>query len=351
MKQDNGAWMAPGDERWVRALRELSHDTYHTPEYVSVVAKHDGGEPACFLWQRDGRAFLLPLVLKPLRTGFGSPPNWRDGFSPYGYASPLVPENASAEELRSFFHAFKRSGAEQDLVTAFIRLHPLLPIPAELLRTVGTLVHHGATVYADLSESKDSLWKDMRKGWQHKVRGLERAGFQVGFDEWEHYRAFIEIYRESMQRVGAAEDYYFSDGYFEDLRTQLGDRIHLVSIHAPSGEVAAAALNLGTGEFLQGHLSGTLGPYMRLSPSVTLYHAGALWAKEQGFRFFHVGGGVGGSNSDSLFQFKSGFSRHRADTYTLRMVLNPHRYQWLLERSGREGHDPSGWFPPYRAAS
>jgi hypothetical protein len=39
---------------------------------------------------------------------------------------------------------------QQNIVTFFSRLHPLLPLPLDLLRRFGTVVEHGPTVYCDL---------------------------------------------------------------------------------------------------------------------------------------------------------------------------------------------------------
>jgi hypothetical protein len=78
------------------------------------------------------------------------------------------------------------------------------------------------------------------------------------------------------------------------------------------------------------------------------------WGRERGDRVLHLGGGRGG-REDSLFAFKSRFSKRRHPFYTGRWILDPQAYrelvagrQRLLERSGRRVAG-TGWFPLYRA--
>jgi hypothetical protein len=40
-------------------------------------------------------------------------------------------------------------------------------------------------------------------------------------------------------------------------------------------------------------------------------------------RLFHLGGGFGGSDEDSLFYFKSGFSDYRCEYKIWQMIVDP----------------------------
>ena len=75
------------------------------------------------------------------------------------------------------------------------------------------------------------------------------------------------------------------------------------------------------------------------------------WAKDRGNQVLHLGGGVGG-DSDSLLQFKIGFSPRRHTFATLRMVIDEREYGRLV--AARDPRlDPGargGFFPLYRQA-
>ena len=71
-----------------------------------------------------------------------------------------------------------------------------------------------------------------------------------------HHRARTALrrHRKNMERVSASEGYLFSDSYFADLRTHLGDHWHLCTVLSPNGEVAAAGSFTVANGIAQGHL-------------------------------------------------------------------------------------------------
>jgi hypothetical protein len=68
-----------------------------------------------------------------------------------------------------------------------------------------------------------------------------------------------------------------------------------------------------------------------------------------------MGGGVGGSNQDSLYIFKSGFSQQRHLFFTMRLITDEEKYHHLVELRARALETDSatlfnsGFFPAYRA--
>ena len=86
-----------------------------------------------------------------------------------------------------------------------------------------------------------------------------------------------------------------------------------------------------------------------VQPTKLMMHFVRSWAKDRGNQVLHLGGGVGG-DSDSLLQFKVGFSPLRHTFATLRMVIDETDYGRLVA-----ARDPlldpgarSGFFPLYR---
>jgi UDP-perosamine 4-acetyltransferase len=154
-----------------------------------------------------------------------------------------------------------------------------------------------------------------------------------------------------MSRLHADDQYDFSDGYFADLRSSLGDKLHLCTVTAPDGRTASAGLFTACSGIVQYHLGGTGEEFLPLAPSKLMFDFMRRWGKEQGNRVLHLGGGVG-AKQDSLFEFKAGFSDLKADFFTYRMVLDEERYEELLRlfraRGGAPGGDCTRFFPAYR---
>jgi hypothetical protein len=337
------------DSRWLEFLRGVRHDFYHLPAYVDLCARHEGGEPAAFWAEEGDTALLVPMVLRPLPADLEPGPGWRDSVAPYGYACPLLRGAPGEAALSAMFLAFREMGRTAGIVSVFLRLHPLLPLPEAPLREHGMLVEHGQTVYLDLDQSREELDRQTRTNHRADARRLEREGFQVRLDTWERLDDFVAVYEQTM-RYRAADAYYLYDrGYYEDLRRCLDGHLHLCVVLAPCGALAAAGLFTEVEGLVQFHLSGTGEAFRRAGPAKMMLIHMRDWAKARSDRFLHLGGGVG-CREDSLAFFKQGFSKLRASFLTLRMILAPDRYEALVRRRGPDGGDPGagGFFPGYR---
>ena len=343
----NADFIRPSDPRWAGFLARVPHDVYHLPEYVACVAEHDGGTPEAFYAESSGAALLAPLVIRDLPATLAAPADWCDAVAPYGYGSPLASSGGNPDALRRCSAAFREAAADRGIVSAFLRMHPLLPLPAEAVAPLGEPRPNGQVVYVDLRRSPEELWSETRGNHRTGIKRLRRDGFVALMDEWRLYGEFGPLYRETMRRAEAAGYYFFSDAYFEDLRTRLSDRLHLCTVLAPTGVVAAAGLFFVTDGIVQYHLGATAGEFLSKAPSKLMFDSVRSWAREDGRAVLHLGGGLGG-REDSLFHFKAGFSPLRADFHTLRVVLDADKYAALEARAG--GRADSDFFPAYRQA-
>lgn len=337
-----------GDGRWREFLNQHPHDFYHLPEYVETCARYEDAVATAFYAEAEGERFLAPLLLRQLPEELGAPSAWRDCVSPYGYSTPLV--SAPQSQLPKFLDAFCRAGREQGIVTAFFRLHPQLVLDSATLLQYGRLFRHGQTVSMDLGMTTEEQWRNLSTNHQRNIKKLRKLKFTVSLNDWTRLPEFIEIYHATMRRVEAGQGYFFSPSYFEDLRASLRDRLHLICAISETNEVVAAGLFVVTGEIVQYHLGGTAPQYLGLSPSKLMIDFAWRWAQEQSCTVLHLGGGVGGAE-DSLFRFKSGFSKKLDPFYSFRLILNEERNRTLelaarYEAAAEDAE--SSFFPKYR---
>lgn len=322
---------------------------YHLPEYAALAGRQEQGEPAAFLAEEGEACFFVPLILRPLPAHLApAAPGWRDATCPYGYPGPLA-SGESEEFLARAALAFRDTLAEHRVVSAFIRFHPLLSPSPEPLAQAGPVVQHGETVSMDLTLSDEERWRQIRPSHRHGIRQCQRLGHRVVIDDWELYGAFQSVYRETMVRVNAATYYFFDQAYFEDLRIALGSRLHLAAVLV-EGEVAAAGLFTTVDGIVQSHLVGTRNEYLPLAPAKLLFYEVGQWARDQGNRLLHLGGGVG-SRADGLFRFKAGFSSLRHPFHTWRIVADEAQYAVLARIGGGLGALTDAYFPAYRTPS
>jgi ribosomal protein S18 acetylase RimI-like enzyme len=338
-----GTMLDPDAPEWDAVLRSAKHDFYHKPAYVALCAAQERGRPRALHVTDDVRTMLVPLVIRRIPGGRS------DATSPYGYPGPV----GKGTDDPAFFRVALVAGIqvlrEAGLVSAFIRLHPLLnrwPPPG-----TGTLVEHGETVSIDLTLPGEQLWAQTRHDHRRDVTRAVRLGYVARMDEkWKHFEAFKHLYRATMARRSAAPFYFFNDAYFAGLRDALGESLHLCVVEK-DGDVVGAGLFVETDGIVEFHLSGTADALRGVQPTKLMIHFVRGWAKDRGCQVLHLGGGVGGNN-DSLLEFKMGFSPRRHTFTTLRVVIDEQEYRRLDQARGPL-LDPdmrTGYFPSYRQA-
>jgi hypothetical protein len=336
----------PTSPRWTAVLAHAEHDFYHLPRYAELCARLEGGQARALLVEDAGTTVLLPLTVRSIP---GSEA-W-DAASPYGYSGPVVVGAGHDGEglvVTRALEAGREKLRREGCVSLFVRLHPLIGARPSI-EGPAALVQHGSTVHVDLSKSEAELWAETMSGHRNEINRALRAGHRAYFDDaFEHGARFVDIYLATMTRVGAAASYMFDHSYLVELREALGGRLKLAVVEI-EGQIAAAALFVATGPIVQYHLSGTDDAFLRERPTKLMLHFVRRWAKERGFRWLHLGGGVGG-HADSLFRFKAGFSKQHNPFYTLRMVVDPAAYRALSRKQHPEADDGDlgGFFPLYR---
>jgi hypothetical protein len=338
-----GRIVEAGDPAWDAALARVPHDVYHLPGYARVEAEIQDATPVAFVHRGDRHTFLLPLLLRPVPGSAAV-----DAVSPYGYPGPVsdapLDDDTSWRSAVQSLHDCLRSRA---VVACFVRLHPLLPGRLDALARTGTVVQHGHTVSVDLTVPGDVLWARTRSNHRRNIEQARRSGLRVVIDDWSRLPEFVDAYHETMRRVGATESYFFPPAYFESLRTQVPDPVHLAVVD-DGGTLAGGGIFFEQDGIVQYHLGATRSVYLPRQPTKLLFDEVRRWAADRGDRAFHLGGGVGG-RVNPLFHFKAGFSDDRPPFFTWRMVPDPEGYAAALAAAGRElPADDSGWFPAYR---
>jgi hypothetical protein len=318
----------------------VPHDVYHLPSYTSLTAWHErGAAAAAYLDDGAGRRLLVPLILRDI-DGVHA-----DAVSPYGYPGVLTDQPRDAGFVHDAMAAVGAVLAERNVVTLFLRLHPLLPVNG--LESAGLIVWH-QTVAVDLSRTHEELRADLRKNHRRDIDKSLRDGTRVVFETTAQRRAQFEaMYNAAMVRIDAPHYYHYDSAYFERLFEDLGEHVRLATVLVDE-EVAAVGLYTTCGGIVEMQLAATDPSFAARRPTKVLVHAVCRSAKDEGYRWFHLGGGRG-STEDSLFHFKAGFSSYRAGFGTLRSIILEEPYRRLAGAAGPEGdEDLRGYFPCYR---
>lgn len=334
---------------WRDVLARCRHDCHHTSGWLKACEHGDGGT-ALAVHVRGGRRegqrdeqhdMLVPLVRRELASG-----DW-DATSPYGYAGPVFSDGAPdgfADDAVQAALSFLR---EQGCVSWFIRLHPL--INDGWRSRHGLVVEHGPTVSIDLRKSPEEHWRETQSRHKLGINRARRAGVTVRMDSgFEAIPQFIDIYNRAMDRLGASGYYYFGQRYYEELVDRLGDAL-LLFVAEEAGRVIGGAMFTLAPEagIMQYHLSAADNDFRHRQPAKMIIHAAREWGREHGFSRLHLGGGLG-SQQDSLFEFKRGFSTDTHMFRTQRLVVDAEKYVALSGGEASVLEDLGGFFPAYR---
>jgi Acetyltransferase (GNAT) domain len=354
--------MSPTDLRWQQYLNTVNHDFYHLPGYLELEAKRCEALAEAILIEDGEKSFFLPYLIRDCRKisdniEFDAVEIY-DVVSPYGYSGILLDTTERDPDfLKQCWISTHQHWQSRNICSAFLRLHSILNEDldreiAQIDRNVAC--NRSAIVICDLELPLEQLWRQLRKNHRSKIDKLKRSGFVTRIVTIERYLdIFIEIYHENMYRVNAAKDYLFARSYFEDLALALGERLFLIVVEQEE-TIAAACLFTEFSGIVQYHLGGTRTEFLTQSPKTLLFSRAIEWAKERNNKYLNLGGGLGGRD-DSLFHFKSGFSKQTKMFATLCSIVDRDRYDYLLNlrakvvnRSAAELSD-SDFFPAYRS--
>lgn len=342
---------AADDSRWRAVLdRVQEHDFCHLPAFHRLAERCGQGTARLLVLQHGDVTIAFPVLLRdiPLAISAGLNTARKDVTSVYGYAGPVSSPRVVPADLRcEFLHFLADFLQDHGVVSAFSRLHPLLP-------QIGLLAGHGEvrpvgwTLSLDLGQSEQEQWSGYRRNHRQDIKKLLEMGVVCEEVGAERLDDFIAMYYTTMDRVGAASQYYFSPGYFERLLADLPGVAHLFLCTQGNVPIAGGIFTLCRG-IVQWYFSGTCAEYGGPPPTKLLFEVVRKWANQMGAHTIHLGGGVGGAK-DSLYHFKTGFT-HREHVYAVwRCIVDQAAYDDLCcgarARSRVEVDD--AFFPRYR---
>lgn len=311
-------------------------DVYYRLEYLELWEDEEAGSPVGIRYESGDGTVLYPLLKVPLGALEGGEGRI-DVRTAYDFGGPYASGGDPEALLESFDEELVELFDEWNVVTEFARLHPLrleaLPADSEF---------HADNFVVETSEGYDEVVDQYKSSFDRNVRQAERNGLEVEITDapGETERtAFVDLYLDTMEKVGADPFYFFSDSTLERLMDL--PEMSTVTTRTEEGEVAASAIVLQSDEDLFYFLGASDREYLELRPNNILFDRIIRHAAETGREQFHLGGG-----SEGLRRFKSQMATDTVDYHLLKRLHDPEVYRTICEA---EGFDPEAdAFPVYR---
>jgi hypothetical protein len=330
------------DSKWSQVVSKCkTYDFHHTRCYHQL--ENDSHTALLCVASYFEDCIALPIVIREIP---GT--DLFDCTSVYGYCGPIATKefNELSDKLIRFFKEnlidFFKS---QNIISAFSRLNPLIETD-NAFQDFGILKDINRTIAIDLRLSLEDQRKQYSKSNKPQISKLRRTGFEIVEAETnKEIDAFVTIYLETMDRVGAANAYFFDSDYFYDFLNNSCFKTKLLIVKK-EGEIVAGGIFSITNKIMQYHLSGTTEKYLRVTPMKLILDEARIIGSALGLDFLHLGGGVGGSDEDSLFAFKSSFSNYSCQYKIWQLIVDKEKYNDLVEKLNVPSDEK--FFPLYR---
>lgn len=318
--------------KWNEFLKSYSHgkkDVYFTFTYAKAhELKGDGQARCCLYLGNNGMKILYPFIMTNI-PDYGMNSNFYDISSCYGYGGPLV-ENFNKVDLIEFERLLHEWCEVNNIVAEFIRFHPIIN-NQEIFKDNIIIEKNRDTVYVDISKSMTDIWShSITSKTRNRIRKAQKS--EVTIKENSSLDCFLDIYRQTMDRLKADACYYFNNKYFDELSKLMPD--NMVVLEAIfEDKVIAASLFMYMGDNIHYHLSGSLSEYMKLCPNYLMIYYAIEYGKKKGMKKMHLGGGTTKMNNDTLLKFKRNFSKDSAEFYNGKRVHNQRIYELLSQKT------------------
>ena len=320
-------------DEWNSIVKSFANwDIYYLYEYTESMARHGDGKQFLFYFKGDKSRMCYPVHIKDIADfpAFGTAlPHGLcfDISTPYGYGGPLVEGDFDEGEQEVFDMPYSEFCRDHNIVTQFVRYHPLL-------QNQYTISHISET--ADIKETiaidttdKDLIFQNMDSKNRNMIRKAEKSGVEIFADDGEHLDDFIRIYELTMTRLEAKSYYFFERAYYEYLISNMSQYTKFFYARL-NEEIISSSIFFFNEQFMHYHLSGTVTDYRAYAPTNLLLYQAALWANERGIKQLHLGGGTG--IVDSLFNFKKQFNKNGHLPFWIgRTIIDRDAYNHLLD--------------------
>lgn len=319
-------------DKWNSIVKSFKqHDVYYLNEYVSAFRYTNDGEPLLVYYCGDKMRLCYIVQQSDIAecekfSGVLKKDMYYDWSTPYGYGGPLT-DNFDKRELNYFFNLLNIYCKSNNIITQFIRFHPLLQ-NQEIFMDFCDLRKLKNTIFIDNSDI-DSIYTNMDSKNRNMVKKAQKNGIEIITSmSKEDKSTFIDIYKSTMKRNNASEYYYFCPMFFDDMFSNLEEHYTLFSAKFEE-KIICSAIMLHCNSSMHYHLSASLHEYMHLAPNNLLLYTAACWGAKNGYTRFHLGGGVG--IEDSLLSFKKSFNtKGLLDFYIGRNIFCEKVYKELL---------------------
>lgn len=336
-------------DTWDAVVEEhFNSFTQYYARYCKCYENETDDEPYCCHYF-DGSGRIIYAFFKRRITEPSLDQPYFDIISPYGFGGPIY--SGDPMKKSQVFHKFNELFREycdlEGIVSEFIRIDPLMNDQIKSYKKFYDVRLDNYNIYGSTTGTDEEIFLNIKKKNRYGVRrGLEE-GLNVKVSKTnQEIRQFGDLYRETMHRHHQTGFLNFSQTFFTKLFSCMTDRVYLFNCYKDD-LLLASSVFLSDKCMLHYFLAANRRtPKTHYASHIIIYQA-ALWARDNGFKELHLGGGAA-----SLTQFKRSMMPLKVPYYVATRITNRDVYQKLVEKGLAEykiNPAPTGFFfPEYR---
>ncbi|SOB93573.1 acetyltransferase (GNAT) family protein [Ureibacillus xyleni] len=342
-------------EKWNEIVKNFNHyDIYYLSNYVEAFQLHGDGEPLLFYFEHNKMKAINVVmkrdISKDKRFTEKIPSNTYFDFStPYGFGGFILEGNITEENINMLDNEYTSFCQKNGIISEIVRFHPIHN-HTDVLQNIYDISTLGKTVTIDV-ESIEQMRKNLADSNKYKIKKSKKSGVKIywGWNQ-DLLDEFMTLYNDTMTNNNATNYYYFEKDFYENILQELKYQAMIFYAEYEKKKIAMAII-LYSKDHIHYHFSALDRDYSHLRPMNLLIYEVMCWGNENGFKTFHLGGGLG-SKEDSLYEFKRSFNRNSSTVFKLgKKIFSKENYDLLLKIRCEqiEENRKDNFFPEYRA--
>ncbi len=330
-------------DQWDETIARFEHlDVFYSKEYLDLYKDMQGGVPEAVYYEDQNIRIFYPYLKRKI--DFASQ-EYFDTVT-VGFSGPHIEGDPNG--VKFFYQMFSEYCRRKQIITETVRFHPLNKnyrfftshMDIDYIRTTAAI-----DLQSSMEEIRSYYHKDKR--YRLKKTGDMKIEIEESSSD-EHIQIFQNLYYETMDRMGAASNYYYPPQFFQEICKETSlCKPHLILAKLEDQIVSGVLMLIGK-KYAHYHLSVSTQDARNLGINVKLMDHMIQHAKEQGAHILHLGTGM--KENDSLYAFKASFSNMPPLQYYIgKKIHNPSVYEQLTLELNKERVSETSFFPLYRA--
>lgn len=335
-------------KKWDNTVQQFdNYDVYYLSGYVKAFQELGAGTPV-LIYYENGSTKAMNVIMErdiALSPKFEEKlpiDTWFDISTPYGYGGFWIEGDDFSGLEKEYTDYCNKKG----YISEFVRFHLFSNYKDIFDGVVESRTHN---IVRSLGMNLEDMFMDFKHGVRKNVKRANKSGLKIVVDkEGKYLDDFLNIYNGTMDRNEASANFYFPKTFFENINKISN---HFVYFHVVDKEkIIATELVLYGKDYSYSFLGGTNSEYFHLRPNDFLKYEIIKWSKENGLKYFVLGGGYG--EDDGIFNYKRNFSPNGVKKFYIgKRVFNQQKYNQLVEMRLEDSklNSDTDYFPIYRS--